>query len=129
MIRAKVNIETAKRNYGSGEIIREQLSDADIAFLKKHGFIIEETEAVPDTTEDDFLNDGEKPEFSPEADFREDGDGEESGTEYKDEAAIKKLNKDEIVDYAKSIGLAIDPGMLKNDMIDAVLNHIGEQEA
>ncbi len=129
MIRAKVNIETAKRNYGPGEIIREQLSDADIAFLKKHGFITEETEAVPDTTEDDFLNDGEKPEFSLEADSGEDGDGEESGTEYKDEAAIKKLNKDEIVDYAKSIGLAIDPGMLKNDMIDAVLNHIGEQEA
>mgnify|MGYP006922419742 CR=1 FL=1 len=36
---AKVNIETAARRYKPGEKITGHLSDADVAFLKKHNFI------------------------------------------------------------------------------------------
>ena len=36
---ARVNIQTAKRNYAPGEVIEEMLSVADMAFLEKHNFI------------------------------------------------------------------------------------------
>ena len=58
---AKVNIETAARHYKPGEKITGHLSDADVAFLKKHNFI---------ASEDDF---------SDAAEESEDGGGDFAG--------------------------------------------------
>ncbi len=117
MIRAKVNIETGNRTYKPGEIIHEMLSDADLMFLKKYGFIEEEHDSF------------DVEEMSKErVGFSEDiFEGFEEESRYKDVAALKKLNKEELVEYAKSIGLEIAPDMLKNDMVDSVLNYIEEK--
>lgn len=131
MLKARVNIETAKKNYKPGEVIREQLSAVDMAFLRKHGFITEEPEDMPDAGETGAADgDGEGAEYVPCTwNPVEDGGGSEEGTEYMDEAALKKLSKDEIVEYAGSIGLEIAADILKNDMIDAVLNYTEERMA
>lgn len=113
MIKAKVNVETAKRSYKPGEAINEQLPAADVAFLKKYGFVTEEPDIMPDPP-----NGGSA-----------DGDGNRGGMEYMEETALKKLNKDELIEYARSIGLTITADMLKNDMVDTILNYIGESMA
>ena len=117
MVRAKVNIETRNRTYKPGEIISEMLSDADIMFLKKYGFIEEEH----DSSDIEGAS-TERIGFSEDifGDFKAEGG-------YKEEAALKKLNKEELVEYAKSIGLTIASDMLKNDMVDSVLNYIEEK--
>ena len=122
---AKVNIQTAKRNYAPGEVIEEMLSVADMVFLEKHNFILQESEEI---SEKDYA--GINMETSINIPETCNGEKEgKGGAGYKDEADLRKLNKDEIVAYAKSIGLSIAPDMLKNDMIDAVLNYIGEKVA
>lgn len=135
MIKARVNIETAKKKYKPGEVIKEKLSDADMAFLKKHSFITTEEESgfpdevIEDDTEDDTEDEtglipGGGMGLNPDDDFED-----ESGAEYKDEAALQKLKKEEIVEYAASLGLELDGAALKNDLIDAVLNFIEEKMA
>lgn len=136
---AKVNVETAMKRYKPGEKITEHLSDADIAFLKKHNFIVSEDDFSD--AADDFEDGGgdsagitppttglqagnEIPGITPPTD-EDSGDG----IEYKDETALKKLNKDEIVEYAGSIGLSLDTERLKADLIDAVLNYTEEKKA
>mgnify|MGYP001024781140 CR=1 FL=1 len=109
MIRARVNIQTKNKSYKPGEIIKEFLSEMDREFLKKHHFITIETE-------EDSLD-------IQESEIEEDF----SDITYKDESELKKLNKDEIVEYAAGIGLELDIDILKNDMIDAVLNYIEEK--
>lgn len=122
MIRAKVNIETAKKRYAPGEVIMEWLPDTDMEFLKKHGFIIEES--LDPEGGAIGLEECGAIRVSEIQDPEE--ESSEEPVEYKDENALKKMYKDEIVEYAKRIGLTIDQNMSKNDMIDAVLNHIGE---
>lgn len=131
MVKARVHIETAKNKYKPGEIIKEKLSDADMAFLKKHNFITTEDEsgfpdeAAPDDEEDETgLIPGDGTRLNLDDDFED-----ESGAEYKDEAALQKLKKEEIVEYAASLGLELDEVALKNDLIDAVLNFIEEKMA
>lgn len=118
MLKAKVNIETGKRTYKPGDVIEEQLSDIDMAFLKVHDFISTEEEA--DFTEPDF--DEEDIGGIPNIGIDDDPDG----AAYKDEDALKRLNKDEIVEYAASIGLKLDVSSLKNDLIASVMDYIGE---
>lgn len=138
---AKVNIETATKKYKPGEKITGQLSNADIAFLKKHNFIVSEDDFsdAPDDYEDskDGNSNGitppvtglqagnEIPGITPPGTDGDSGDG----IVYKDEAALKKLNKTEIVEYAKSIGLSLTEEKLKPDLIDAVLNYVEEKKA
>ena len=116
MIKAKVNIQTAKADYKPGEIIRERLSDADIAYLRKHDFIsIEDIPVMNETVTDN-------------TDF--DGFGyPDEGIEYKDEAALQKLQKNELIEYAQELGLELDESMVKADMINAILNYVEEQAA
>lgn len=125
---AKVNIETAAKKYKPGEKITGPLSNADIAFLKKHGFIAEEPEDGPDASEDSMDGDGMVDIPGIRSPGKDGGDTMGS-MEYKDEAALKKMNKDEIVAYGEAIGLALAPEMLKSDMIDSVLNHMEERMA
>lgn len=138
---AKVNIETATRNYKPGERITGQLSDADIAFLKKHNFIASEGDFSDGPEDSDGFGDGDSGEtITPTGGLQPgseipgitppgtDGDSA-GGIEYKDEAALKKLNKDEIVEYAGSIGLSLEAEKLKADLIDAVLNYVEEKKA
>lgn len=103
VFRARVNIETAKKNYKPGEVIAEQLSDVDIAFLRAHGFIVEESEVFSDI-------------------------GEYSAG-YKDEAALQKMSKENILKYAKEIGLVLDRKMRLKDMVDSVLNYTEQMMA
>lgn len=124
MIRARVNITTAKTSYKPGEIIHEKLSDADMAYLKKHNFITTDDEAAIAGDEGTDATAEPVSEFG--TDFNSDDD---TGIVYKDEAALQKLKKDEIVEYAASIGLELDEAALKNDLIDAVLNYIEERTA
>lgn len=124
MIRARVNISTAKASYKPGETIHEKLSDADIAYLKKHNFITTDDEAA--FAEDEGISAASEPISGFGIDLNSDDD---TGIEYKDEAALQKLKKDEIVEYAASIGLELDEAALKNDLIDAVLNYIEERTA
>lgn len=124
MIRARVNISTAKASYKPGEIIHEKLSDADITYLKKHNFITTDDEAA--FAGDEGATADPEPVSGFGIDFNSDDD---TGIEYKDEVALQKLKKDEIVEYAASIGLELDEAALKNDLIDAVLNYIEERTA
>lgn len=123
MIKARVNIETAKKTYKPGEAIKEKLSEADMKFLKKHNFITDDSEENFSDSEPDA------------ADCDNSGilglhlEASEFGDEYKDEAALKKLNKDEIVEYAASIGLELSADALKSDLINSVLNYIEESLA
>lgn len=118
MLKAKVNIETGKRTYKLGDVIEEQLSDADMAFLRMHDFI--STEEETDFAEPDF--DDEDTDGIPNIGI----DNNSNEDVYKDEDALKRLNKDEIVEYAASIGLKLDASSLKNDLIASVLDYIGE---
>lgn len=137
---AKVHIETSTRKYKPGERIAGSLSNADIAFLKKNNFIVSEDDFS--SAEDDSGDRGEDSAriTSPVAALQDPGDipgitlpgadGDSAGgSAYKDEAALKKLNKDEIVEYAGSIGLSLDAEKLKADLIDAVLNYTEEKKA
>ncbi len=124
MIKARANIETAKKTYKPGEAIKEKLSEADMKFLKKHNFIT-------DDSEENFFD--SEPDSA--ADCDDSGildlhvESSKFGVEYKDEAALKKLNKDEIVEYAASIGLELSADALKSDLINSVLNYIEESLA
>ncbi|MCM1187636.1 MAG: hypothetical protein NC345_14065 [Lachnospira sp.] len=138
---AKVNIETATRKYKPGEKITGQLSDADIAFLKKHNFIVNEGDFADAPDDSEEYPDSDSAGITPPTGGLQPGsaipgitppgaDGDSAGgIEYKDEAALKKLNKDEIVEYAGSIGLSLDAEKLKADLIDAVLNYTEEKKA
>lgn len=137
---AKVNIETAARHYKPGEKITGHLSDADVAFLKKHNFIASEDD-FSDSAEESEDGGGDFAGITPPMEALQapegipgitppgaDGDSA-GGIAYKDESALKKLNKDEIVEYAGSIGLSLDAEKLKADLIDAVLNYTEEKKA
>lgn len=137
---AKVNIETAARRYKPGEKITGHLSDADVAFLKKHNFIASEDD-FSDVAEESEDGGGDFAGITPPMEALQapegipgitppgaDGDSA-GGIAYKDESALKKLNKDEIVEYAGSIGLSLDAEKLKADLIDAVLNYTEEKKA
>ena len=127
MVKARVNIETAKKKYKPGEIIREKLSSADIAFLKKHNFIILDEDVefsgknIANDAEETFDMDMEGFGFHPE------DENYDSDMVYKDESELQKMKKDEIVAYASGLGLELDEAALKNDLIDAVLNFMEEQ--
>ena len=137
---AKVNIETAARHYKPGEKITGHLSDADVAFLKKHNFIASEDD-FSDAAEESEDGGGDFAGITPPMEALQapegipgitppgaDGDSA-GGIAYNDESALKKLNKDEIVEYAGSIGLSLDAEKLKADLIDAVLNYTEEKKA
>ena len=137
---AKVNIKTAARHYKPGEKITGHLSDADVAFLKKHNFIASEDD-FSDAAEESEDGRGDFAGITPPMEALQapegipgitppgaDGDSA-GGIAYKDESALKKLNKDEIVEYAGSIGLSLDAEKLKADLIDAVLNYTEEKKA
>ncbi len=119
-IKARVHIETATRSYKPGEVIREQLSAEDMAFFKRRGFVTDDTDLVL-TSAADGPDDGESIDsISGIENLFEDPDGDEG---YKDEAALQKMNKKDIVKYAGEIGLELDPKMLQRDLIAAVLNY------
>ncbi len=122
MIKARVNIETAKKAYKPGEAIKEKLSAADIKFLKKHNFIT-------DDSEENFSDSEPAADCDDSEIFGMSAELMEAGAGYKDEAALKKLNKDEIVEYAASIGLKLDAEALKSDLINSVLNYLEERAA
>lgn len=137
---AKVNVETATRKYKPGEKITGCLSDADIAFLKKHNFIVSEDYFADAADDSDYDTDEESAGITPPAAGLQDrnsipgitppADGDfGDGIEYKDETTLKKLNKAEIVEYAKSIGLSLSEESLKSDLIEAVLNYVEEKKA
>lgn len=138
---AKVNIETATRKYKPGEKITGQLSDADIAFLKKHNFIVSEGDFSEAADESEEYTGGDSAGITPPTTGLQPGsaipgitppgadNNSTGGIEYKDESALKKMNKDEIVEYAGSIGLSLDVEKLKADLIDAVLNYTEEKKA
>lgn len=122
MIKARVNVITSKAEYKPGDIIKEKLSSADLAYLKKNKFIIVEDEPAS--------VDGES--YEHEDDFAGFGysEGEqESGIEYMDEPALQKLKKDELVEYADKLGLELDESLLKSELIEAILNYVEENSA
>ena len=119
MIKAKVNVITSKAEYKPGDIIGEKLSPADMAYLKKRKFITVEGEKVINAdSEDVFAGFGYDEDVQPE-----------NGIEYMDEAALQKLKKDELVEYAVKLGLELDESMLKGELINAILNHVEEHAA
>lgn len=137
---AKVNVETATRKYKPGEKITGHLSDADIAFLKKHNFIVSEDDFTDAAEDSEYGTEGDSAGITPPTDGLQAGNGIPGitpptdgdfagGIEYKDEAALKRLNKAEIVEYAKSIGLSLNEESLKPDLIEAVLNYVEEKKA
>ena len=123
MFRAKVNIETAKRAYKSGEIIEEDLNAKDIDFLKRKGFIaaIDEDREVRVPEADADIYSKHDPVAGINLNFE--GAEESDEAEYRDEDALKKMTKEEIVVYAAEIGLKLDGNSLKADLINAVLNY------
>jgi len=121
MIRAKVQIVTAKKTYRPGEVISEKLSDADMAFLSKRNFIITDEDIA--SFVDDKEPENETNIEGINTDFIVDGS---DGITYKDKEALVKMQKDEIVTYAKSLGLTLNVSLLKQDLIDEVLNYVEE---
>jgi hypothetical protein len=98
------------------------VGDADLTFLKKRNFIqTDEDMALADDSEMETDAEGINTEF----DSDDDGDG----ITYKDKAALNKMNKDEIITYAKSFGLILTADSIKNDLVASVLNFIEERIA
>lgn len=113
MIKAKVMVETAKKTYRKGEVIAEELSEANIAFLKKHNFIEMEEDAASVESED----------FESETGGLHEGD-----MDCIDKPALEKMTKKELVAYAAGLGMQLDEKSMKDEMIDAILNHTEENE-
>lgn len=120
MTKARVNIETARRRYRPGEIISEQLSEADLAHFRERNFIIEEDDVGDVASEDGWL--GGIPGIGRAGDGL---DTVEPG--YKDEAALDRMTKAEIVEYAAGIGLELNGSSVKPDLVSAVLDYVGEK--
>ena len=129
MIRARVNIETAQKAYGPGDVITEKLSDADMNFLKEHHFIIDDEDAEAAAEKAVRIKAAATESTDLGQHVEEDESEECGGIGYRDESALKKMNKEEIVAYAAEIGLKLDVESLKNDLIDAVLNYQEENMA
>lgn len=132
MVKARVNIETSKKKYKPGEIIREKLSSADIAFLKKHNFISSEDEEI--FAEKESVEDIEALEHSGDSTGMDmEGFGfspdDESDMVYKDEAELQKMKKEELVAYAAGFGLELDEEALKHDLVADILNFLEEKMA
>lgn len=133
MIKARVNIETSKKKYKHGEIIREKLSSADIAFLKKNNFIISEDDEVFSGKESSGNKEAlEHSLDGTEIDMEGFGflaDNAETDIVYKNEAELQKMKKEELVEYAAGFGLELDEDALKQDLIIDILNFLEEQMA
>lgn len=120
-IKARVHIETAGRSYKPGEVIREQLAESDMTFFRRHGFIVDDSDLELTNAGAGAFDGGETAGAIPGlANLQEDMEEEEG---FKDESALQKMNKKEIVEYARKIGLELDPKMLQTDLIAAVLNY------
>lgn len=124
-IKARVHIETAGRSYKPGEVIREQLAESDMTFFRRHGFIVDDSDLELTNAGAGAFDGGETAGAIPglanlQEDMEEDMEEEEG---FKDESALQKMNKKEIVEYAGKIGLELDPKMLQTDLIAAVLNY------
>lgn len=120
-IKARVHIETAGRSYKPGEVIREQLAESDMTFFRRHGFIVDDSDLELTNAGAGAFDGGETAGAIPGlANLQEDMEEEEG---FKDESALQKMNKKEIVEYAGKIGLELDPKMLQTDLIAAVLNY------
>lgn len=120
-IKARVHIETAGRSYKPGEVIREQLAESDMTFFRRHGFIVDDSDLELTNAGTGAFDGGETAGAIPGlANLQEDMEEEEG---FKDESALQKMNKKEIVEYAGKIGLELDPKMLQTDLIAAVLNY------
>ena len=46
-----------------------------------------------------------------------------------DEKELKKLNKDELVEYGGKIGIKLTKEMKNQELINAILDYIGEKES
>ena len=124
VIKARVNIETARRRYRPGEAITEQLSEADLAHFRERNFIIEEDDVMEGASGDgspDGWPDGIPGTGGTETEADEDWTG------FKDETALNRMTKDEIVEYAAQIGLKLDISKVKVDLVSAVLNYTEER--
>ena len=119
MVKAKVNIETARKSYKPGETITEQLSEADLAYFKKRNFITVEDDVDVPTLDDEAEHDAETGEEGEESDV--------DGAIFRNEASLSRMNKEDIVKYAAGIGLNLNESMLKTDLINAVLNYTEEK--
>lgn len=49
--------------------------------------------------------------------------------DYLDEKELKKLNKDELVGYGGKIGIELTKEMKNQELINAILDYIGEKES
>ena len=49
--------------------------------------------------------------------------------DYLDEKELKKLNKDELVEYGGKIGIELTKEMKNQELINAILDYIGEKES
>lgn len=125
---AKVIIVTQKKEYQPGEKLPSSFPEADLKRLKKQGFIYSELET--DTEDEDYNEDVEN--NTPEDDgfgFNEE-DFEDEEISFLSEDELRKMKKKkDIVDYAATIGLELSPDDTKEELIDAVLNHIEELQA
>jgi hypothetical protein len=124
VIKARVNIETARRRYRPGEAITERLSEADLAHFRERNFIIEEDD-VMEGASGDGSPDG-WPDSIPGTGGTE-TEADEDWTGFKDETALNRMTKDEIVEYAAQIGLKLDISKVKVDLVSAVLNYTEER--
>ena len=49
--------------------------------------------------------------------------------DYLDEKELKKLNKDELVEYGGKIGIELTKEMKNQELMNAILDYIGEKES
>ncbi len=126
VIKARVNIETARRRYRPGEAVTEQLGEADLIHFRVRNFIIEEDDVMEgEGASGDGSPDG-WPDSIPGTGGTE-AEADEAWTGFKDEAALNRMTKDEIVEYAAQIGLKLEISKVKVDLVSAVLNYIEER--
>lgn len=125
MIKAKVSVITENKEYLPGEVIKEQLSKADLEFLKKNGFIEITDEAVSLYEDEDSEDSGN----DDNSGFGIEDDDSGDGISYLDKSELKAMKKEEIIAYAATIGLDLSDDLKKDELIDSVLNFIEENEA
>lgn len=128
---ARVTIVTQKKEYKPGEKLPSTFPSADLARLKKQGFV--RTDDTADIVVDD--NEDHKKNNSSGSDndgfrFNEDDlNLNDDGATYLSKDELEKMKKKQnIVDYAATIGLTLSADSTKDELIYSVLNYIEEQQ-
>ena len=104
---ANINIKSEKATYKKGDMLGNEFSEKDIKRFLKMNAIFSRGEDFST----DILNGCELDEIV-----------------FLDESDLRKKNKSELIQYGKSIGFDVSEDLMKEEMINSLLNYIEEEK-